>query len=212
MDGRSVRSGAQNLFADISMAQDKEKKRQIIRDAATKLFVQKGFENTTTRDISSAAGISKSAPYYYFDSKEELLFQILDETITKGLNLIKEIEDSGISLKEKFNEIIGLYTKYYTTDMNRLRLLANEQKSLSPEHQKILNNKQKEYVKVFVRILDSLKEQVRIVDFNTTVTAFAFFGMVHWIYRWYDLNGPVKLPELSKIFHHIFTKGIYVDE
>ncbi|MBW2208960.1 MAG: TetR family transcriptional regulator [Deltaproteobacteria bacterium] len=193
------------------MGQDKEEKRQIIRDAAAKLFVQKGFENTTTRDISSAAGISKGAPYYYFTSKEDLLFQILDETGAMGLQRIKEIEGNDISLKDKLSEILELYTTHYVLYRNEMKLFVNEQQSLTPEHKETLKEKQREYGRVFIRILDSLREQGQIVDYNTTVITFAFFGMANWIYRWYTPDGPVKIPELLDIFQHIFTKGIYVD-
>ncbi len=54
----------------------KEQKRKKICDIAAELFAEKGFENTTTRDISKAAGMSDAGVYYYFDSKELLLYQI----------------------------------------------------------------------------------------------------------------------------------------
>ncbi|MBA4394854.1 MAG: TetR/AcrR family transcriptional regulator, partial [Desulfobacca sp.] len=63
------------------VSSQKDQKRTVIREAATKLFAEKGFENVTTRNISSAAKISNAALYYYFDSKEELLYQILDEAM-----------------------------------------------------------------------------------------------------------------------------------
>jgi AcrR family transcriptional regulator len=66
----------------------KEEKRKKIRDAAARLFAEKGFENTTTRDIAGAAGINNAALYYYFDNKEQLLYQILEEVIRTGLERI----------------------------------------------------------------------------------------------------------------------------
>jgi len=194
------------------MDQDKEKKRQVIRNAAAELFAHKGFENTTTRDISSAAGISKGAPYYYFESKEDLLFQILNENGSRGLKRIKEIKKSDLSLKDKLKAILEFYMEHYTVYLNEMKLFVDEQKSLSPEHREILRKKEREYERAVISILDSLKEQGQIMNFNTTVTAFAFFGMANWIYRWYNPEGQVKIPELLEIFQHIFTKGIYTDK
>ncbi|MDH3827324.1 MAG: TetR/AcrR family transcriptional regulator, partial [Desulfobacterales bacterium] len=79
----------------------KEEKRKLIRNAAAKVFAERGFKSATTRDIARSARISPAAVYYYFDSKEDLLYQILEETISTGLSLIQEIEASPKSLKEK---------------------------------------------------------------------------------------------------------------
>ena len=57
----------------------KELKTKSIRDTAAREFVKRGLENTTTRDIARAAEISTASVYYYFVSKENLLYQILDQ-------------------------------------------------------------------------------------------------------------------------------------
>ena len=61
-----------------------EKRTRII-DTAAKLFAEKGFENTTTRDICKATGMSHAMIYYYFDDKESLVYEILDEILSEGL-------------------------------------------------------------------------------------------------------------------------------
>jgi AcrR family transcriptional regulator len=191
------------------MTDAKENKKKWIRKIATKLFVQKGFENTTTRDIANAAGINNAALYYYFDSKEELLYQILNDTVRIGLEQIKEIESSKIGLKEKLIAVSAMYTRYYAYDTDMMKLLVHDQKSLRPKHKEKLDSLQKDYVRVFVKILNDLKKSGDILDLDTTACAFAFFGMVHWSYRWYDPGGPITPEELSKIFNQIFTKGIF---
>ena len=191
------------------MNQAKEQKRKRIRQIATKLFVEKGFENTTTRDIANAAGINKAALYYYFDSKEVLLYQILDDTVRIGLERIREIEGSKKSLKEKLMAVTDMYTRYYAFDTDMMKLLVHDQKSLRPEHKAKLDRLQKDYVKVFVKILEDLKKRGKILDIDTTVCAFAFFGMVHWAYRWYNPDGRIKPNQLSEIFNQIFTNGIF---
>lgn len=189
-----------------------DEKRQVIRQIATRLFVHQGFENTTTRDIAKEVGISNAALYYYFDSKEELLYQILDEIITTGLNNLKEIEKGSSSPKNKLAKILESYTRYYSIEPDKMRLLAHDQKSLAPEHRRDLIKKQRDYVHIVVSILDELKNRGEILDMNTTVCAFAFFGMVHWVYRWYDPDGEIKPLQLSDMFNRIFTRGIFREE
>jgi len=186
----------------------KEQKRRKIRDDAAKIFAERGFENTTTRDIAKAAEISPASVYYYFDSKEVLLYQILDETMSTGLALIEEIEQSDKNLKEKLSDILRIHTRA-AVDYNKMKLLVHDQNSLSSEHKEIIKQKQRTYVKKLIEILEDLKQKGEILNLDTTVCAFTFFGMVSWAYRWYNPKGRITPDELSEIFNQIFTGGIY---
>jgi len=186
----------------------KELKRAAIREAATTLFAEKGYENTTTRDICKAAGISNAALYYYFDSKTDLLYQILDETMDTGLQRMEDIIKSEKSLKEKLSDILEMHAAR-AVDYNKMKLLVHDQKSLLPEHKDALVGKQRLYVQKIIDLLDELKAQGELADLDMKVCAFAFFGMVSWAYRWFDPKGPITPQELSAIFNRIFTRGIY---
>lgn len=188
----------------------KEQKRKAIRAAATKLFAQKGYENTTTRDIARTAKISSAALYYYFDSKEDLLYQILDETITNGLKLLGRIGEREKTLPEKLSSILRMHTRA-AVDYNKMKLLVHDQRSLTSKHKELINKKQRDYVQFLIKILDKLKKEGKIVDIDTTVCAFAFFGMVSWAYRWYNPKGIIKPSELANIFNQIFTQGVFLN-
>ena len=186
----------------------KEEKRTKIREAAAKLFAEKGFENTTTRDIAGAAGINNASLYYYFDSKEQLLYQILEGVIRTGLERMTEIEQSRRPLKEKLALTLRIHTTA-AVDFDKMKLLVHDQRSLNPGHREELKQKQSKYVSRLIAILQQLQDQGELLDIDLTVCAYAFFGMVSWAYRWYRPEGKVKLEELSEIFYTIFTHGIY---
>jgi AcrR family transcriptional regulator len=188
----------------------KHEKRNKIQHVASRLFTEKGFENTTTRDIAEAGGISNASLYYYFDSKEDLLYRILDETISTGLIKIKEIEESDKSPKEKLVSFIDVFIKYYTIHPERMKLLGQEHKSLTSKHNEALDRMRRDYVDILVRILEDLRKQGQTWDIDPTICSYAFFGMVAWTYRWYNPKGKVKLVELVEIFTKILTRGIFL--
>lgn len=190
----------------------KGQKRKKIQDVANRLFSEKGFENTTTRDIAGAAGISNAALYYYFDSKEDLLYRILHETIGTGLSKLKKIERSDKSPKEKLVSFIEIFTKYYTIHPDRMKLLGRVQGSLTSAHNEALDDLRREYVKIMVGILEELKKEGQILDIDTTICSFAFFGMVAWTYRWYNAKGKIKIEGLVEILRQIFTRGIFLND
>ena len=187
-----------------------EKRTRII-DTAAKLFAKKGFENTTTRDICKATGMSHAMIYYYFDDKESLLYEILDEILSEGLRAIKKIDRSSKSLKEKLAAITDVYARYHVLKIDKMKVFVHEQKSLKPEHKKKVVEYQREYLDILVNILKGLKQENQIVNLDTKAAAFTFFGMVHWAYRWYDPKGKIKPKQLSQIINRIFTEGIYSD-
>ena len=187
-----------------------EKRTKII-DTAAKLFAEKGFENTTTRDICKATGMSHAMIYYYFDDKESLLYEILDEILSDGLQRFREIAQSNESPKEKLTSITDMYARYHVVKIDKMKVFVHEQKSLKPEHKKKVVGYQREYLDILVNILKGLKQKNEIVNVDTKAAAFTFFGMVHWAYRWYDPKGKIKPKQLSQLINRIFTEGIYSD-
>ena len=68
-----------------------------ILDHATEVFCTKGYEGASMRDLSRATGMSLAGLYYYFESKERLLFLIQKHTFTTILDKLKaRLEESPI--------------------------------------------------------------------------------------------------------------------
>ena len=185
-----------------------ESKKKEICTVAAKLFSQKGFENISTRDISKAAGLSDAGIYYYFKTKENLLFQILYDILNPGLELVREIDRSNQSFEEKLTSFMKFYTRYYSPEIEKLKLLVEEPKKVKNTHRRKINKIEREYLDILVRILDGLKREGKMTDMDSTVCAFAFFAMVHWVYRWYNPKGTISPEDLSEIFNRIINYGI----
>jgi AcrR family transcriptional regulator len=189
----------------------KEENRTILRNVASKLFVKKGFEKTTIRDIAKAADMNSAAIYYYFEDKESLLYAILTDIMDASLGQMKEIANSQIGLKEKIQSIITVHTKTFCSDPITMDLIVHNQKSLTPEHWEELKAKHRAYYKLVARVLDEMKGKKLIKNLDTTACTFALFGMIQWAHRWYNPKGEIKLEQLRDIFAHIFTRGILSD-
>ena len=187
------------------MGLEKEQRRSKIREIAAKVFAENGFERTTIRGIAKAGGISAASIYYYFDSKEELLYQVLDETMSTGLRLIEEIEKGDADLKDKLNEMLRTHT-LTAINFDKMKLLIHEQSFLSAEHRDALNRKQTEYLEKLTHILEALKQNGDMRDLDAKACAFAFFGMVSWAYRWFDPKGNISTAQLAEIFAGNFHK------
>ncbi len=190
---------------------EKERKREKICEAASRLFVKKGFEKTTIRDIALEANINSSAIYYYFENKEFLLYRILMEIMDSSLEKMRAISEGSLSPEAKISEVIQLHTWVYGINPDTMELIVYNMKSLDQEHHEEIRKKQSQYAKVVVRILDELKKRGEMIDLDTTVCTFSLFGMIQWAHRWYNPEGAIKPDQLCKIFTQIFIRGIYSD-
>jgi AcrR family transcriptional regulator len=83
----------------------REEKKNLIMDVALEYFAVEGFHNTTINDISKKAGISKGLMYNYFESKEQLLQQIIDRSM-KEILLFFDPNKDGYLTEDEFELFI----------------------------------------------------------------------------------------------------------
>lgn len=81
-----------------------------IKEAARKLFTEKGYAATRTRDIAEAAGINLALLNYYFRSKEKLFEQIMMEKVQLLFGrIVPVVNDTTTSLENKIDHIVAIY-------------------------------------------------------------------------------------------------------
>jgi AcrR family transcriptional regulator len=186
---------------------NREKIREI-QSVVAPLFAYKGYHSTSMREIARELGMNQSSLYHYFRSKEEILFELMNDAVDNALTTLKEICAGDLLPRDKLYNILHFYTRYYAGAPERLILLVNEQGSLNSEHRRILVDKQRRYVHLFKEVFEELAEHQLTKEIPPSVAIFAFLGMVHYTIIWYDKKGHVGLEELANSFVEIFTKGI----
>ena len=184
------------------------RRRQELYDTAARLFAAQGYHGTSLRDLARELGMQKSSLYHYFESKQDLLFHLLDAYISEALVEIEAMCAQPVSPKEKLARFMRFYTDRYAGDLDRLTLLVNEVPNLEPQRRAIMEEKERRYVAALGDILSDLQKDGLMKDMPLAVAAFAFFGMVHFTYKWYRPQGPVKPAELADYFLEIFSSGI----
>lgn len=82
---------------------------QKIFDAATELFLEKGVDRTSVREIATKADINLALMNYYFRSKENLFDAIFSQLVKKNTRKLIKILDSDLGLEEKVRQYVGVY-------------------------------------------------------------------------------------------------------
>ena len=175
--------------------------------AAAKLFDKQGYMETSLKDISTAAKLSKGGIYHYFSNKHEILYFVLDNhmnLLLEGLeNELKGLTDDS----SKIRFIMFRHLKLYNKKAPEAKALLIDAHNLPLKYFKTIAVKEKKYAQIVTDVLlDFFKGNLKIE--KAKAISYTMFGMCNAIMYWYDPKGPITLEELSKICYDIFVKGV----
>ncbi len=183
--------------------------RDRILEAAARLICEKGYDAASIQDIADATGLTKAGLYHHIRSKESLLLEIqnygMDVFEEKVLSQVVSIADPLERLKLCMEKNVLLVTHGWSKEVT---IILHEHATLTGEARSQINARKKRYV----RFLEtSFAEAVRagsIRPVNPTVAAFAFLGMVLWIYKWFRADGPISAEQLAREMQDLFFGGL----
>jgi AcrR family transcriptional regulator len=174
---------------------------------ATDVFCKKGYEGASMRDLSRASGMSLAGLYYYFKSKERLLFLIQKHTFSTVVRTLKERLE-GVSNPEELIRIFILnHLEYFLANPAAMKVLSHEAEALKNGFAAEVAAIKREYYKICVGLLDELKRDHRL-EFSTRVAVLSLFGMMNWIYTWHNPRVDADAEQLARNMGDIFLSGV----
>jgi AcrR family transcriptional regulator len=184
-----------------------DQKLEFILRTAARIFAEKGYHSTTMRDISRETQVSLAGLYHYCKSKEELLFLIQDNCFGRVLERLQErLRETNESI-EKLRLVIENHLSFFAANMAEMKVLSHEADSLAGELHARVSGKKQQYTQLVRRILSEVRRAGCRRKLNLTVATYALFGMMNWIYNWYDPRGPLSVAELVENVTRLFFSG-----
>lgn len=157
--------------------------------ASAALIAEKGFEATSMRDVSSALDVSLAGLYHYFDSKEELLYQIQYRTFAALLARQEQTLSAPGSAEEKLRRLVVGHLAFFADHPNELKVCTYELESLKGDRFEQTEAIRRRYYRLMSMVLADL---MGIPTTNgkepraSRHAALFVFGMLNWIFMWYD--------------------------
>jgi TetR/AcrR family transcriptional regulator, cholesterol catabolism regulator len=185
-----------------------EKLESILRTSAL-IFAEKGYHQASIRDIARATRVSLSGLYYYFESKEELLFLIQDHafgTLVHDLEAQLEGIDDPV---RKIRVLMANHLRYFIGNMAEMKVLSHEAGSLTGEFRQRVNSKKRRLSEIATDILREIRPDSEI---DLRVATFALFGMMNWLYNWYRPEVDVPVERLAEDMSRLFLGGFLQGE
>jgi len=186
-------------------------RRDRLLGAAARVFALQGYDGTSMRDLAKASEMSLAGMYYYVKGKEDLLFQIqkacFDE-VTRGANeALASVHGSDARLAA----FVRHHVSFFAAHMPEMKVLAHEAESLTGDPLEEIRRLKRQYVDLLVALLSGLDGGAAGLRARRHVAAYTLFGMMNWIYTWYDPAGPVGARELADIITQLFLSGYQVE-
>ena len=185
-----------------------DQKLEFILRTAAQIFAEKSYHSTSMRDISRATGVSLAGLYHYCRSKEELLFLIQDNCFARVLERLEERLRETDDPVAKLRIFIENHLSFFAANMAEMKVLSHEAESLEAELHARVSGKKQKYTKLARGILgeaQQLTDQKQAVDL--TVATYALFGMMNWIYNWYDPRGKLTVDQVVNNITRLFLSG-----
>jgi TetR/AcrR family transcriptional regulator, cholesterol catabolism regulator len=196
------------MAARPSIPRTSEAKLQQILRRAAHIFADRGFEGASIRDISRATGISLSGLYYYFESKQKLLFLIQREVFASVLRRLQERLAGIESPEERLRVFIQNHMEYFLTHPAEMKVLAHEDDALEGSYRKDVAAIRRRYYNLAREIFDALPLRDSEPPIDPRVAVLSLYGMMNWVYKWHNPKVDPGARELAESVARIFLHGV----
>jgi TetR/AcrR family transcriptional regulator, cholesterol catabolism regulator len=174
---------------------------------ATEVFYEKGYAGASMRDLSRASGISLSGLYYYFESKEKLLYLIQKETFTTIVERLRERLEAVSDPEQRIRIFILNHLQYFLVYRKAMKVLSHEDDALKNGFGAEVAAIKREYYGICMGLLDDFRRE-RKLDGSSRLAVLSLFGMMNWIYTWYNPRVDADAEEIAGRMGDIFLHGV----
>lgn len=174
---------------------------------ATDVFCRKGYEGASMRDLSRASGMSLAGLYYYFESKERLLYLIQKDTFTTIVERLKSRLETVRGPEERVRVFILNHLEYFLANQAAMKVLSHEDEALKNGLGAEIAALKRQYYRICMGLLDDLKRE-RKLDFSTRLAVLSLFGMMNWIYTWHNPRVDAEAFAIAEEMGNIFLRGV----
>jgi AcrR family transcriptional regulator len=179
---------------------------EILKSAA-KAFRKLGYHGATVEQIASALHMKKGNLYYYFRNKEEILFACHQYSLDRLTQLMQDVQETPARPDEKLRRLIVAFVHTILDELHGTALFLDLE-ALSPAHLKAVIVRRDRFEHGVRQIVREGMTSGVFGSGDPKLLAFALFGAVNWIPRWFNPNGPATSQEIADRFADYLIAGL----
>lgn len=174
-----------------------------------RLFYERGYEATSTRDLAASLGIRPGSLYHYVDAKEALLLEIVAAVQTPGTSAVSDVLAGGGSASDRLAALIRAHAKTTTEDPVGAAILLREVRALPAARRAQLVTEMRTYRGAVERLVEEGRQDGSLrSSLDPGITAMALLGALNWMHRWLRPGEPWPVDRLVDQLPGLLMRGI----
>lgn len=183
----------------------------IVRAAAS-VFQRLGYDKSTLDEVAQDLGVSKASIYYYFTSKEEVLYAICDQVTAYSNEQVAAILARPISARERVTALIEAMANTLRGWQPHVTVLYQEKRFLAAsERFAPILARMDELASMVRQAIEEGIQQGEFRHLNGRLATFAMMGMINWAYQWYHADGPLSPNDVASAFADVLLNGLLAE-
>ncbi|MEQ3672209.1 TetR/AcrR family transcriptional regulator [Pseudophaeobacter sp.] len=192
-----------------TIAKDHDEKRAQILKSAAKVFAEAGYDRASMTQLARQCGISKANIYHYYDSKEAVLFGLLDTYLCELRDRVCGVDLNGVSPDDRLRRVVAEILLAYQGADDEHKVQSGAMGALPEEQQKLLRAYQREMVQFLSDTLKAVAPEVfEENDEKLRSATMSVFGMLNWYYMWNSGAGSDAREDYAELVATLTLNGV----
>ncbi|WP_349369389.1 TetR/AcrR family transcriptional regulator [Salinarimonas sp.] len=187
-------------------ANDYDDKRGAILRASARVFGEHGVDRASMAQIAAGCGVSKALLYHYYQSKEELVFDIVRTHLEELDAALVEADEPKADPRTRLRGLVGAMLDVYRDSDDEHRVQLGAMRLLPPDRQQAILALERDVVRRFSGVLRLANPALAQGPLLAPVTM-SLFGMLNWVYLWFRPDGPITREQYADLATRLILDG-----
>lgn len=182
---------------------------QAILEEACLLFIEKGFGGTNIQDIADAAGLTRTAVYHYFPSKDAMLAALTEDVTQKASELAASVSlRENVPADDALRQLIAQHAGLILSMPLQFRVVERSESSLPDAHRADAQRARRGVLDYFTHVIQRGIREGTFRPVDAHVAAFSIIGMCNWCAWWFDPKGQSSGKEVADMIAEFGLRGL----
>jgi AcrR family transcriptional regulator len=201
-------TGSERLIQTTSQATRSRRRAELVK-AAARLFSARGYHGTSMQDLADELGLLRGSLYAHIGSKEELLFDVVDEGADRFLARGRDALGAPGSASQRLRTFLAGHVETAIEHIDAATVFLNEWRYLSADLRAIIEDKRDRYEEMIRAILgDGVARGEFRTDADVRFAGLLVLSAGNWVYEWYRPGGPLGPNEIAEKFSELIVRGL----
>lgn len=181
-------------------------RKEIVRVAAN-LFAQHGYRAVTIDDVAAELGFTKSAVYYYFDNKSQLLWHIFENIYDDYIQMASDTRDLRLVPREAMRRVIYQHAVWVIERKAWTTIYFREENELNDKQRQLIRQRKRAYDAIIEEIYAEGVQQKIFSDIPPHIAVSGILGMCNWLHVWFNEEGPNSPEDIANYYTSLLAHG-----